>query len=86
MQDKHLIYNKTTQTILVNLFYYLAKLITIIHVEYANVKNVLTWIHNELFQKWCKYSCTKTGVPAVLQDLVVSLRFTTKIPFFVFIL
>ena len=34
-----------------NLFYYLAKLITIIHVEYANVKNVLTWIHNELFQK-----------------------------------
>ena len=51
MQDKHLIYNKTTQTILVNLFYYLAKLITIIHVEYANVKNVLTWIHNELFQK-----------------------------------
>ena len=49
MQDKHLIYNKTTQTILVNLFYYLAKLITLIHVEYANVKNVLTWIHNKLF-------------------------------------
>ena len=61
MQDKHLIYNKTTQTILVNLFYYLAKLITIIHVEYANVKNVLTWIHNKLFQKVVQISlqCNK---------------------------